>query len=366
MTLSRRKLLKSGAAASVLSILGSLNPIAEAAAGEIRAHSLSDILSMSPADAAQESKAVQAAMDVINNAAASIQDAKVRAVVLESIRNPAPTIAGADKESVTKALKAKGYIPESRESAYPVCESTTNAPQAFSSAPGSGYASHHAYPGGLATHVALNTLSIQDLLKNYNGVFDCALDADTAVAAELLHDLHKPWVFQWNKDNSSRREEPCAGTGEHHVLSIAESMKRGLPAKLVVAQACAHDHPGNPKSEASVVKWLDAASIFAGVDPVKAGYLAADKKTLPLPRGMEGFAVHLADHDFVLSAPACKWSVEALRQLAAQQYGIQNEKEFNAFRNYVLAQLTAMRLYAILSSQGKEAFAAEVARAVRN
>ena len=65
MTLSRRKLLKSGAAASVLSILGSLNPIAEAAAGEIRAHSLSDILSMSPADAAQESKAVQAAMDVI-------------------------------------------------------------------------------------------------------------------------------------------------------------------------------------------------------------------------------------------------------------------------------------------------------------
>ena len=72
---------------------------------------------MGPADAAQESKAVQAAMAVIKNAAGSIQDANVRAIVLEIIRDPAPTIADADKESVTKALKAKGYIPEGRESA---------------------------------------------------------------------------------------------------------------------------------------------------------------------------------------------------------------------------------------------------------
>lgn len=365
MTISRRKLLKSGAVTSLLGCLGSLNPISEAAAGDVRAHPISDILSMSPKDVAQESKAVQASMEIIKNAAQSIQDPKVRTIVLEIINNPAPTIAAADKASVTKSLKAKGYISEGRDCAYPTCESVTEAPQLFWSAPGSGYTSHHAYPGGLATHVALNTLSIQDLLKNYNGVFDCALNADTAVAAELLHDLHKPWVFQWNQDNSSRKEEPCAGTGEHHVLSLAESMKRGLPAELVVAQACAHDHPGNLKSEASVVKWIDAASIYAGVDPVKSGYLAADRKTLPLPRGMEGFAVHLADHDFVLSAPACKWSVEALRQLAAERYKIQNEKDFNAFRNYVLAQLTAMRLYAILSAQGNEAFSREVARAVR-
>ncbi len=365
MTLSRRNLLKSGALTSVLGCFGAWSPISEVAAGEIRPHSINEILAMNPVEIALQSKAVQAAMQVIKDSASSIQDAKVRSVVLEIIENPAPTVAKADMASVTKLLKAKGYISENRETAYPPFVTSDKTPQPFWSAPGSGYGSHHAYPGGLATHVALNTLSIKDLLRNYQGVFDCALDTDTAVAAELLHDLHKPWVFQWKPDNSSRKEELCAGTGEHHILSIAESMKRGLPVKLVVAQACAHDHPGNPKSEASVVKWIDAASIYAGIDPIKAGYLAADKKTLPIPRNMEGFAVHLADHDFVLSGPACKWSVVVLRQLAQEQYGIQNDKDFNAFRNYVLAQLTAMRLYAILCSQGKEAFARDVARTIR-
>ena len=54
------------------------------------------------------------------------------------------------------------------------------------------------------------------------------LDRDVVLASQLLHDLHKPWVFQWQADGTCRKEEPLAATGEHHVLSIAESLRRGL------------------------------------------------------------------------------------------------------------------------------------------
>ena len=185
------------------------------------------------------------------------------------------------------------------------------------------------------------------------------------MGGEILHDLHKPWVFQWLESGECRKEETLAATGEHHVLSIAESMKRNLPATLVVAQACAHEHPASKEGEKLVVGWIEAAAVIAGRDPVASGYLAPDRKTIPLPRRMEGWGVHLADHDWVISSSACKWSVEALKTLAGEVYGVKDEKTFNAVRNYVLANLTAMRLYGILSSRGRKAFADEVARVLK-
>lgn len=217
----------------------------------------------------------------------------------------------------------------------------------------------------MALHTALNVVSAEALYENYRHINNLELDWDDAVGGEILHDLHKPWVFQWEKDHSCRVEQSLAGTGEHHVLSIAESIKRGLPSSFVVAQACAHDHPSSKQGEALVVGWLKAASIIAGVDPVLHGLIAPDGKTLPLPRRMEGYVVHLADHDWVISSSACQWSVQALKELAQEQYGITEAAKFNAFRNYVLANLTAMRLYGILSAQGRKAFAADVARVIK-
>ena len=222
--------------------------------------------------------------------------------------------------------------------------------------PGAGHAHDHG---------RLNVVSAESLVAAYDNIDGLKLDFDHAVGGEILHDLHKPWVFQWEADNACRKEEALAGTGEHHVLSIAESIKRGLPAEFVVAQACAHEHPGSASGEAQVVGWLRAAAIIAGVDPVKAGLIAADGKTLPLPRRIEGWVVHLADHDWVISVPACQWVVKALRNLAEKKWGVRDEKTFNALRNYVLCNLTAMRLYGILSAQGEEAFAADVARVVK-
>ncbi len=118
-------------------------------------------------------------------------------------------------------------------------------------------------------------------------MFGLKLDRDVVLASQLLHDLHKPWVFQWQADGTCRKEEPLAATGEHHVLSIAESLRRGLSPELCVAQACAHDHPGAAASEQLVVGWLKAAAVINGKDPFKAGLVEKNGKTLPMPRRME-------------------------------------------------------------------------------
>ncbi|MHC5918274.1 MAG: hypothetical protein ACYTXE_46650, partial [Nostoc sp.] len=55
-------------------------------------------------------------------------------------------------------------------------------------------------------------------------------------------------------------------TGGHHIISLAETMKRKLSPEFVITQACAHSSPtlGN---EYKVVNWLRAAAIIAGIDP---------------------------------------------------------------------------------------------------
>lgn len=334
------------------------------AAAPKQRRSLGDILCMSDVQMAEQSAVVQAAYQVILDAARQIRSEELRGKTIAILENPAPTIARGNAADMLARLKKANLIDPNRKELFPSTEDPEHSPQPFWSAPGSGYASHHAYPGGLATHTALNVVSAQSLIKNYRDINDLSLDYDAAVGGEILHDLHKPWVFTWQHDHSCRQEQPLAGTGEHHVLSIAESIARKLPAEMIVAQACAHENPSTPAGERLVVGWLKAAGIIAGVDPITYGLLDASGTTLPLPRRIEGWIVHLADHDFVISSSACRWSAKALNVLAKEVYGLTEPKQINALRNYVLANLTAMRLYGILAADGKEAFAAEVARVV--
>lgn len=373
MNTSRRTLLRSafvGTAGTALGLtgFGGLNPIAAAAEAPKRARTVAEVIRMTPVEIARESEVVQTAYKVLLKSASQLKDAKVRETVTAILKNPDVTLDLSREADLVKTLKAAGYLGAKDDTVFPPIEKSGRSPQPTWSAPGSGYGSHHAYPGGLVVHVALNVLSAEKLLQSYADNNRCYLSVDDAVGGELLHDLHKPWVFAWQKDNSCRKEETLAMTGEHHVLSLAESMHRGLPATFCTAQACAHEHPGSQKGLELVVGWIKCAAIIAGVDPVEKGYLAKDGKTLPEPFRSEGFVVHLADHDWVLSVPACQWTVEALKRLMREKYGVDAEKrpaDFNALRNYVLANLTAMRLHAIRSSEGEEAFAADVARVLK-
>ncbi len=355
--------MATGAVLAAHTVLQNQSAFAAASGSALR---LEEIVSLTPAQMAEQSPLVQASWNYLLEACGGIRSEKVRKTVRSILANPAPELARGDEKAILAELKAQGYTQ--RDAVFPPCGDKGRSPQPFMSAPGSGWKSHHCYPGGLVTHTALNVASCIALYDNYAASFDLRLDRDVVVGSQMLHDLHKPWVFQWGSDGVCRTEQQLAGTGEHHILSIAESMRQLLPAELVVAQACAHDHPGTPKSEASVVDWIKAAAIINGIDPVKSGYLAAGGKTLPMPRRMEGFVTHLADHDFVLSGPACQWTVDALKPIAARlgiSEGDMERKPFAQLRNYVLSQKTAMQLYGTYAAKGETGLQALVFEIVK-
>ena len=73
------------------------------------------------------------------------------------------------------------------------------------------------------------------VIHTYEDVFCYDVHTDMALAGQLLHDIMKTFVFQWQPGGASLKEYTIAGQGAHHVLSIAESMYRSLPAEEVVA-----------------------------------------------------------------------------------------------------------------------------------
>lgn len=364
---NRREFLKMSAGALSTIALSTISVSSLAAQSVTKSKiSLQQCLSMDAVAMAEKSPYVKEAYDYLIKTASEIKSSSLRQATLEILKNPAPRLlelypTEAEKEAVKQQLVANGYLkPTANYTDFlPPCTNPKQAVIPFYAAPGSGYASHHSYPGGLATHVAVNVKAAVGFFNAYQDIYRHAMNRDIVIAAQTLHDLHKPWVFQWQEDQSSRTEYPFAGTGSHHVLSLAELIHRQMPAELVIAQACAHNHPGSPSDEREVVGWLKAAAILAGKDAISLGLLAKDGQTLPLPRRAEGFITHLGDHDWVLSVPCAKWSIEKLGQIAVKEYGMTEAdlktKTFNGFRNYVFSQATLEQLYLIWTMEGEQA-----------
>lgn len=304
-----------------------------------------------PADAtmaAKSSDLIKHAYQFVLSSVDTIEDTSLRTMVQKLIKDPTPTFMQEYTSSISvrtlyAKLSAQGLLDTSKidaEHLLPPFQGTSQQP--FLTAPGSGYMSHHPYPGGLCTHVASNLHITRYICQTYEEVFGYSVHKDVAIAAQALHDIEKPFVFQWQKDGASLKEYPIAGQGGHHVISLAESIYRHVPADVVVAQACAHGAPSNKKGEEDVVAWLHAAAIIAGVDPAQYGLLRSDGDGLPSPHHQEGYLVHLGDHDFVLTAPAAVKTIAVLKKIGAQDYGMSqsdlNGAKYNAFRNYVGAQ----------------------------
>lgn len=367
----RRRVLALGAAAGAVLAAGSILP-RQAFAAEAKQVTLDECMAMTPEQMAKSSSHVNASWNHLGKACDGIKDARLKAAVRSVLDNPAPTLAAKlddkNRAEAARELTAKGYLKEGQPLLPPVADASRQ-PQSFLCSPGSGYQSHHSYPGGLVTHTAGNMMISEAIFAAYKDVYGFEMDRDFVVASQMLHDLHKPWVFQWGASGESRTENTLAGTGEHHVLGVAESIVRGMPSGMVVAQACAHNHPGSPKDEAEVVGWITAAAILAGIDPVAAGLLDKNGKTLPEPRRMEGFVTHLGDHDWVLTVPAAKWTIAAMHNIARNRYGMSDDdlkgKKFNALRNYAFSQATVEALYAEYSVKGEKGLETMVAAMVK-
>lgn len=367
--ISRRKFLQLTAGAAIGAAMLNMPGMSFAAGAKVKAASYNNL--PDAVTLAANSELVQLSYQKIKDAVKTIQDPSLARMTMDIVNNPVPTFMNnyqlpGSKRTVYNKLVAAGLLDSSKTSLENFMPPYNGSlPQPFYSAPGSGYASHHAYPGGLATHTAANLQISEGIYNTYTGLFNSDISHDIVIAAQALHDLAKPLVFQWNKDQSSLTEYQIAGTGAHHIFSIAEVIYRGFPVEEIVAQSCAHTIPSG-KDEQVVVGYLKAAAIIAGKDAEKLG-LVTSKGTIPTPHKQEGYITSLGDHDFVLSGPACQKSVAILKQIAAKDYGMTKAElegeHFNRFRNYIGAQYSMMYIDSLASTKnGME----KIRQAVKN
>lgn len=355
--ISRRKFLQMTAGAAIGAAMLNMPGMSFAAGAKVKAASYNNL--PDAVTLAANSELVQLSYQKIKDAVKTIQDPSLARMTMDIVNNPVPTFMNnyqlpGSKRTVYNKLVAAGLLDSSKTSLENFMPPYNGSlPQPFYSAPGSGYASHHAYPGGLATHTAANLQISEGIYNTYTGLFNSDISHDIVIAAQALHDLAKPLVFQWNKDQSSLTEYQIAGTGAHHIFSIAEVIYRGFPVEEIVAQSCAHTIPSG-KDEQVVVGYLKAAAIIAGKDAEKLG-LVTSKGTIPTPHKQEGYITSLGDHDFVLSGPACQKSVAILKQIAAKDYGMTKAElegeRFNRFRNYIGAQYSMMYIDSLVSTK---------------
>lgn len=153
---TRRHFFRSAALAAGAPFAAAIasNPVLAAAANPDRTLRVADVLSMTPVDMARESRVVSAARTWLEGCAKRLNDAKLRQIVLDVMADPVPTVAVAlDEAACLETLRTEGLIDKSRKTLLPPLPGDKrSAPQPYWSAPGSGYSSHHAYPGGLVTH----------------------------------------------------------------------------------------------------------------------------------------------------------------------------------------------------------------------
>lgn len=355
--ISRRKFLQLTAGAAIGAAMLNVPGMSFAAGAKVKAASYNNL--PDAVTLAANSELVQLSYQKIKDAVKTIQDPSLARMTMDIVNNPVPTFMNnyqlpGSKRTVYNKLVAAGLLDSSKTSLENFMPPYNGSlPQPFYSAPGSGYASHHAYPGGLATHTAANLQISEGIYNTYTGLFNSDISHDIVIAAQALHDLAKPLVFQWNKDQSSLTEYQIAGTGAHHIFSIAEVIYRGFPVEEIVAQSCAHTIPSG-KDEQVVVGYLKAAAIIAGKDAEKLD-LVTSKGTIPTPHKQEGYITSLGDHDFVLSGPACQKSVAILKEIAAKDYGMSKAdlegEHFNRFRNYIGAQYSMMYIDSLASTK---------------
>lgn len=323
---------------------------------------------------------VASAVKFLHDSALKIQDEKIRAATLDALK-PDTCIAhragltSEQKSGILTKLTAAGFL--SADSAMagvfpPVREDGSDCPklpQRFDSAPGSNFGGHHSYPGGLAIHESFNLTNSLNLANEYRQKYgpDLTINIDFLIAAPIWHDWAKTIVFQWKPDGTELDELTIAGTAAHHILSLAEAMKRGMPADLIVVQSSAHAAPvlGN---EAKVVNWIRAAAIVAQVDPVALGYLVHNGSgEWHIPRFRIEDSIHnLSDADFVTSIPAVTTVDTILKQLA-HEFGFEpsdTARYNNRFRNRVLSELTAERMLMIYTNSGVDGIRAEIKRRI--
>lgn len=384
---------------------------------------------------ARKSPAVQTAYNFLIDQARQLRDSNLRTQTLDAITNRSTcvyhraNVSLAMQQAIVQQLLAAGLVDPNDDKTFPggllagVYPAIANdgsacpqLPQAFFSAPGSVFAGHHSYPGGLMIHEANNDTSDQYLANQYRAMYGQSddgfvaldrqvlnksprerstvfIDQDIIVGAPIWHDWGKSIVFQWNADGTEFPELNFGGngvtdnngqpgnskTGGHHIIGVAEAIARGLSPAFVITQASAHSNPTSG-NEYKVVNWIRAAAIMAQIDPVAKGYLIVDAKgnfRLPALRKLGDvdladlgqtnvlaeYTLHnLSDADFTYSGPAIT-AAQTILQTLAPRYGYDpaNASVYNnSYRNPALSFLTGEHILMLYSGRGLAGVQAEL------
>lgn len=229
-------------------------------------------LNLRMAELAAGSPMARRARHRVQRAIASLRDPRLAQASREALLQPGDCIrhrAGLDEqgeESIVVQLKAAGFLPadmpmaQARFGLFPPLAGEGGAcphllwPVLASA--GGNSRSHHSWPGGLAVHTAGNLSRGARIADRFS-----VRRSDGWRAAILWHDWGKALVLPWQADGLTRPELTVAGTGAHHILGLAEALRRGLPAPQLADQACAHGLPGVDGQP--VAGWLQAAAIIA-------------------------------------------------------------------------------------------------------
>src|SRR5262249_37034790 len=205
--------------AAIFAIALSVVPLS-AAQAQTAQQRLQAIFAMSPEEMAATSAFTRRAYEAQIAQIYRIQNKQIREIVLELVRNPVATAFG-QKSS-----------------------------QSWLASPGSGWKSHHAYPGGLAVHTMEWGEVANAWVDAYDRVYGVKLDRDLVIAGLILHDWGKVWFLF--DDATGTVKEPdwypkAWGTkanwkwmGGHGAVLYAELIARDLPNELLFAAAAAH------------------------------------------------------------------------------------------------------------------------------
>ncbi|HEY6676535.1 MAG TPA: hypothetical protein VIZ87_07085 [Terrimicrobium sp.] len=262
-----------------------------------------------------------------------IQNKQIRDIVLEFVLNPKATAFG------------------------------QSATQSWLASPGSGWKSHHAYPGGLSVH---NFEWVEVALgwsDTWEKVYGVKLDRDLVVAGLILHDWGKLWFLF--DDASGKIREPdwypkAWGTkanwkwmGGHGAVLYAELIARGMPTELLFSAASAHFDPYwalEKDGEGMNPALREAAEIAKKPAPV----------VKPEERMAEWWIVTFTDEAWSFSTMVAARFASELLEETTKDLGLKpDSREANKLAWFVLSRVGDFKIYEVYQKAGFQREAAK-------
>ena len=157
---------------------------------------------------AAASPRVQEAHEFLVRQARTIKNGSLREATLDLLQNrnfcvtSRVGVDAAKKSTLLDALKSGGFVNPADEASFPggliagvfppVLDAARNCPHlpmTFDAAPGSGFSSHHGYPGGLPIHEANNLRAEQGRWAQAEDLYGPAWACSTATATTIVRSM---------------------------------------------------------------------------------------------------------------------------------------------------------------------------------